>query len=203
MSKRDHPTPAAKCGAKTRRGTRCKTPAGWGTDHFGFGPCKKHGGLLPSVRQSAREAMALAELRFMGVALDVEPTDALLTCVRTAAGHLAYLTRKVEEVPPGGELQQAPNQNGQVLHVWARLQQDAIERLARVCKMALDAGVAERRVRLAERAGQQIAAAIERALEGMDLSNAQRAELGRRVSVELAVLEATDETTIDGTGQVA
>lgn len=32
------------CGAKTRAGTPCKRPAGWGTNHVGTGRCKLHGG---------------------------------------------------------------------------------------------------------------------------------------------------------------
>lgn len=32
------------CGAKTRGGTPCKQPAGWGTNHVGEGRCKLHGG---------------------------------------------------------------------------------------------------------------------------------------------------------------
>lgn len=32
------------CGAKTRAGTPCKRPAGWGTNHVGSGRCKLHGG---------------------------------------------------------------------------------------------------------------------------------------------------------------
>lgn len=32
------------CGAKTRAGTPCKRPAGWGTNHVGEGRCKLHGG---------------------------------------------------------------------------------------------------------------------------------------------------------------
>lgn len=32
------------CGAKTRAGTPCRRPAGWGTDHVGEGRCKLHGG---------------------------------------------------------------------------------------------------------------------------------------------------------------
>lgn len=35
---------AAKCGAKTRSGGRCRLVAGWGTDHVGEGRCKLHGG---------------------------------------------------------------------------------------------------------------------------------------------------------------
>lgn len=32
------------CGAKTRAGTPCEQPAGWGTEHPGTGRCKLHGG---------------------------------------------------------------------------------------------------------------------------------------------------------------
>jgi hypothetical protein len=38
-----HPT----CGAKTRSGTACGRPAGWGTAHAGEGRCKLHGGSSP------------------------------------------------------------------------------------------------------------------------------------------------------------
>lgn len=32
------------CNAKTRAGTKCKRPSGWGTNHVGEGRCKLHGG---------------------------------------------------------------------------------------------------------------------------------------------------------------
>ena len=35
---------ALRCGAKTRAGTPCAQPAGWGTDHPGQGRCRLHGG---------------------------------------------------------------------------------------------------------------------------------------------------------------
>ena len=35
------------CRAKTRAGTPCRRPAGWGTDHPGEGRCKLHGGKSP------------------------------------------------------------------------------------------------------------------------------------------------------------
>jgi hypothetical protein len=34
----------SKCEAKTRAGTPCRKPAGWGTDHVGQGRCRLHGG---------------------------------------------------------------------------------------------------------------------------------------------------------------
>ena len=35
------------CDAKSRAGTPCQRPAGWGTDHAGEGRCKLHGGCNP------------------------------------------------------------------------------------------------------------------------------------------------------------
>lgn len=39
--------PLPKCGAKTQTGEPCKLTAGHGTDHFGEGRCKFHGGKTP------------------------------------------------------------------------------------------------------------------------------------------------------------
>lgn len=37
-----------QCGAKTRNGSQCSRPAGWGTHHVGIGVCKLHGGASPT-----------------------------------------------------------------------------------------------------------------------------------------------------------
>ncbi len=44
MQNKVHDNKKNKCGAKTRAGTPCQQPAGWGTDHVGTGRCKLHGG---------------------------------------------------------------------------------------------------------------------------------------------------------------
>lgn len=41
------------CGGKTRSGSPCKRPAGWGTDHVGTGKCKLHGGASKKGVESA------------------------------------------------------------------------------------------------------------------------------------------------------
>mgnify|MGYP001172356705 FL=1 len=47
MSLHDDEMAKPKCGAKTRAGTPCRKPAGWGTDHPGDGRCKLHAGCSP------------------------------------------------------------------------------------------------------------------------------------------------------------
>lgn len=44
MVPRKQPHDSKYCGAKTRKGTPCRRPAGWGTSHPGTGRCKLHGG---------------------------------------------------------------------------------------------------------------------------------------------------------------
>lgn len=41
------------CGGTTRAGTDCHRPAGWGTDHVGFGRCKLHAGSTPTGKKHA------------------------------------------------------------------------------------------------------------------------------------------------------
>jgi len=77
--KRDPMTPASQCGATTRAGTPCKHEAGWGTDHFGEGRCKLHGGATPirhgrySKVNRARLASLIDEMADDPDPLDVGP----------------------------------------------------------------------------------------------------------------------------------
>lgn len=152
--------------------------------------------------------MALA----MGAPIDISPHEALIWCVRTAAGELAYcnamLARLQESDVVGNPLstherplkyekgaedseltvieqrRAAPEMN-----IWVRARQEALDRVARYSKMALDAGVAERQVQLAERYGAMIADVIGHILSGLDLSAAQKRKAPALVKGGLALLE--------------
>lgn len=186
--------PKRHCGARTRGGAKCKRPAGWGTDHPGTGKCKNHGGSSPS----GKKAAAKQELQdFMGAAaplMDVDPIEALLYAVRRASGVAAYCRHRTTLVEPDDEVKDGE------LNIWPRLEMDALASLARFSKMALDAGVAERRVRLAERVGELIAQALEESLADVDLTTAQRARVARTFATRLAVLEHTggEGPSLDG-----
>src|SRR3954447_9014977 len=81
------------CGAKTKqdsprgaKGSPCQRPAGWGTNHSGYGRCKLHGGLAPSSIIAAFREEAMDEIRrVMGPGIEVDPMDALLWCVKICA----------------------------------------------------------------------------------------------------------------------
>ncbi len=70
-------------------------------------------------------------------------TQALLQCVYRAAGQAAWLRLKVESLADDVLLCSGAH-GAPVAHTWVRMEQEALDRLARVSKMALDGGVAER-----------------------------------------------------------
>jgi predicted lactoylglutathione lyase len=121
----------------------------------------------------------------MGGAIEVEPTEALLECVHRAAGQAAWLRLKVESL--GHEEVVCVGAHGApALHTWVRMEQEALDRLARLSKMALDGGVAERAVVIAERTGDKIAAALDAAIAPLALPRAERTELVERFVARLA-----------------
>jgi hypothetical protein len=61
--------------------------------------------------------------------------------------------------------------------------------------MALDAGVAERQVRIAERTGQLIAAALDEAIAPLRLADADRVAVVKRFARGLTALEQAPEET--------
>lgn len=203
------------CGAKKKDQSRsdyCMKRRGWGTVHVGWGRCKLHGGSSPAgITAALKEQMAAemenARLAVMGTALDVDPMDALLWCVRITAGEVAYSTKKVQDLTPdqeivrpeievsreGGALfagaSEEKTQGPEELNLWIKVRQASVERLAKFSKMALDAGVAERAVKLAEGAGESLAVAIRSILVGLDLSYEQEQKAPELVRTALEMLE--------------
>jgi hypothetical protein len=149
------------CGAKKRSGGTCRRQPGWGTNHLGIGACKQHGGSTPNHELSAARAQAQG---FMAAHLDlpeVDPLQAMLYTVRRTSQIAMYCRLRVGAVEQDEQVR-----DGQV-HIWARLEVEALRELNRFSKAAVDAGVAERLVRVAERDGERLAMAFSDALAVM------------------------------------
>jgi hypothetical protein len=169
------------CGAKTRNGGACKKQKGWGTEHLGSGRCKLHGGNTESgTKAAANEAAAI-----MGAELDIDPHDALLQCIRITAGEISYCSTLI------GDLDEPMVMTpfGEMLSIWITTRQKAIERLAKFSKMALDAGVAERQVQVAERYGEMLATLVSGILGDLKLSKAQQKEAPAVVRKHFQLIE--------------
>ena len=111
----------------------------------------------------------MAEVGF-GEAYEVDPATALLGVLHLSAGHLNFVRAELAEVEDKRSLE------GQVL---LRLWDEERDRIARISKMALDAGVAERQVRIAEMWGEQLANLLRAVFgdERLALTAAQRSRL--------------------------
>lgn len=165
----------AACGAKTRSKGTCKKPAGWGTPN-NTGRCSLHGGNTPSHRKAAMNQIAREAVATYGLPREIDPAAALLEEVHRTAGHVAWLAGKVAELQeedltwgvieqaeigatesPGTDIKRGARPN-----VWLDLYQRERAHLVRVSKTALDAGISERLVRLAEAQGVMLAEVIRR-----------------------------------------
>lgn len=177
------------CGAKRRQGGDCKMPKGMGTDHYGFGHCKYHGGNLPNHKKNAVKQQAI----LMGAPKEINPLDAMMWCIRLTAGEVEFCTQQLELIKEEDWLQDTII--GKQLHIWATERQKAVDRLAKHSKDALALGIAERAVRLAEQYGSSIAKFTKGLLGDLELTPEQQKVAPLLIRKHLALLEggAPDE----------
>lgn len=194
------------CNAK-RKNTykRCTKEAGWGTDHAGYGACKLHGGATQGAALSAGRQMAVV----MGAPLDITPHEGLLYCISVTRGEVEYCNMKLREINEADALQRPVTltethedkvggggdkmtvmAGPEDLHIWIRIRQECIDRLARYCKMALSADVDERLVRMAEGMAGVLVPVLQGILDDLQLTEDQQAKAPAIVKQRLLTLEA-------------
>lgn len=182
------------CAASMKKGGLCKKPAGWGTQHLGHGPCKLHGGNFPTVVKRALTSMLMEELREStlgaNMPIDIHPADALLELVKMCAGHVRWLNMQVSEMEKISEFNYVSKTTE--IHTTVRLLGEYEDRLARFSKMAIDTGIEERMVRVAERQGDMIAVMLVGIFDALGLSPAQKELVPSLVQRGLAELSGGD-----------
>lgn len=170
------------CGAKKRDGSGdpCRRPAGWGTDHLGFGTCKLHGGSTPNAGRHAITLEAARQVEEWGGRLDVNPAEALLDLVQGKAAEVAYWNWRVAGLDeaeragllvaestfgdgPQGPVDTVTRKTAP--HVFVVLLHKAQDQLASFSAAALRAGVDEALVRLATVQASAVVEFARRAIE--------------------------------------
>lgn len=201
MGKSDKPIRRELCGARKKNGDPCGLPAGYGTEHRGYGPCKHHMGNTPSIVAIANKAKhqdTLAEaVKVYGLPVDTDPHQALADELHRTAGHVAWLQLQVAELdrerltgPVGGGPESYPRYEPNVL---ITMYQTERAHLVRVAKTCIEAGIEERRVRMIEQRGQLLAGLIGNILA--DLGVSKHPDAPRVVRSRLHELAAlTNET---------
>jgi hypothetical protein len=191
---------AVICGYPRANGEFCQRPAGWGTLHVGVGGCKSH-----DKRDEKWQAIGTARPSLellVGHQVDVSPLDALLMCVRITAAEVTYFSARIAEleanevmVRPKAETVAGKDpmvfdvRGKRELNMWIQARKESMRDLSRFSKMALDAGVEERMVRVAERIGDQLAAAVRGILDDLQLTAEQAEQAPQIVRRHLKLLE--------------
>lgn len=136
----------ALCGARKKNGEKCRKFAGEGTEHRGVGTCKYHLGRSKQHNLHAVKVEAQAQMNTLefGQAIDVDPAEAILAVVHLSYGHLCWLRSEIAGYEDKSVF------DAQVL---LRMYDNERDRVARISKAALDAGIAERQIKLAEHWG--------------------------------------------------
>lgn len=185
------------------RGERCRR-----TPTVGATVCRMHGGATAQVVKAgkARRAKQNAEreLTKMGQSLDgLDPTDVLLGLVWEAAGNVAFLRLKVQRLQQGwaGEHEAAgivgPSHLGDgAPHVFVQLYGEWCDKLAKFSKMAIEAGIVERQVRLAEQQAELMAQVIRGVLRDLEIPSSPEvlAVVGRHLQLAAGSPELEEET---------
>lgn len=199
-----------QCGFPKRSGGHCKAYAGRGTDHPGYGYCKSHMGNTKIHRVRAAMMEASYEARVMGLPIDIDPMEGLLLVIRITAGEVAYCTDRISELAPKKAIvrhkkivsrasdmesyEEVETSTEVTLNIWIVTRQAAMDRFAKFCKMAIDAGVSERQVAVAEGIGQAMGHLISGVLGELGLTDAQKALAPDVVHKHLLLLERGQAT---------
>lgn len=178
------PTVPRQCTATSKAtGNRCRRSAVLdGT------VCPMHGGKAPQVRNAIerrrQERAAVLAVESFGLPVVVDPHTALLEELHRTAGAVAWLGAVVADIDRadlvwGQTREKVGGDDHGVTHearpnAWVTLWQSERKHLVDVSRECIKAGIEERRVRLAESAGQELAAVLRRVLDRLGLSAEQQ-----------------------------
>jgi hypothetical protein len=148
------------CGA-TRKGDRppCALPAGWGTAHPGFGPCRKHLGNTPAHVAAARKEEARRAVAFYGLPREIDPQAALLEELHRTAGHVSYIAYHV-----ANELEGEP---WSVRKHWLERYDAERDHMTAVAEKCHRAGIEDRLTSVSEQHADQLATMVRALLVGL------------------------------------
>jgi hypothetical protein len=157
----------------------------------GAGRCRRHGGASPSGRKAAAQEQASAEVRVaLGSQLDIDGDEALGTAMQIAAANVAVFQAKL------AEMDDAPL-DGPKLDLY-RLQTEAVDRLGRWAKAAIDADLKGREAMFGRRQSEALSAVFERVVAVVpDVSDETRRTMRDVLHEGLVRLENTPGNALD------
>jgi hypothetical protein len=171
------------CGAKKKNGEPCRLFAGQGTEHKGYGRCKKHGGSTPNHNKHAVALELKHKMIMLGEPVeDVTAVEALLQELYASTGHVAWLRQEISSMDDDD----LGTPTGQAL---ISLYNNERDRKVRIAKLATEAGLDEAQVRIAEAQVLLLAGALKRAADAVNMPVAMQRKLGAKLREELSAVE--------------
>jgi hypothetical protein len=171
------------CGANKAGGGTCRKEAGKGTSHAGFGRCKWQSGSTTNGNKAAiREQMAS-----LATEAEIDPDEVLPRTIRLTWGAVQWCASVIGQTEYALAAARAGDELGgdekvkRVISLGKRLLAlqavygDWIDRAAKHAKLALDAGIEDRKVRLAEMEAQLVADVVKGVLDDLNLTPEQKA----------------------------
>lgn len=180
--------PAIHCGRQTNEkfngGKPCRQRAGFRTEHPGVGACWLHGGNTPVGKKHAAREAAERAIAKLGRPVSGDPISALQEAVDAARGLYVGAEAMLRE-----QVAQEQLDLGR-LEVWLKVYGEAIDRLAKVAKAAVEANVAERKARVDEAMAEVIERLLGLGLDAAGVTGEKRRAAFDRIRDEAALLAA-------------
>lgn len=197
-----------QCKAKKKNGEQCQA---WAIR--GGTVCRVHGGMAPAVQRKAQERIekARAEITLAQAMQEfnldesASPGQTLLKELSHAGQVAAWLRNKVAELPENeaaGLMKTSEKYDEETgawtytymagANVWLKLYAEWTDRASKMAKMALDAGIAERQVRVMEQHASMFANALFGVLSdlGIEMNDETRAIVRRHMmTLDAEVIE--------------
>ena len=195
MTKRGGP----KCGGKLhgRDGT-CTLPAGWGTDHKGYGRCRKHLGNAPTVARAAERERLEAEVRAELARLDVTPVGNPLEELQKLAGRVLAWEKAIGElVNRLSGIRYESEHGGEQLRAEVALLERAMDRCERVLVAMARLNIDERLARVTERQAALVTDVIKGALDDLGIDRSGE-EVRKVMARRLRLVAAQERQAIPG-----
>lgn len=179
--------------------------------------CRYHGGSTAHIARAAQQRLVMMSAQGEIAQLmrdcdipDQNPVDGLMEVVRVAGSMMRLLAIKVGELDEDPTITEEVDletltvkrtgglngfwgfdkDNQMAIHPYVQLLRIWSERYEKACKTALDAGVAERQVKLAENQAELLATAVKAILAGLNLTPEQWELAPRVVATQLRQLSA-------------
>ena len=127
----------------------------------------------------------------MATAIPVSPAQAVQAVLNVAAGQFAYATAMVGGLSEAQMFEESIG--GAVPNRWVRLQMNIMDKLSKYSRAAADMGIDERQMKLAERQTEMVGKLLEVVMDKLELTPAQRKQVGPAIREALPMLAAGGE----------